>query len=104
MIPNQNRTPSHTKANIVSPKLDKLWRKVVATDAVHSELMEKGEWNDYAVVEKALDNWLKAFTEYWEEIWRIINADSRYAGMREQARANLAESPSGSPSSPPRAG
>lgn len=89
MIPSPNRTPSHTKAGIISPKLDKLWRRVIATDTIHSELMESGDWEDYSVVEKALDNWLKAFTEYWEGIWAITNADSRYEGMREIARREL---------------
>lgn len=81
--------PSHTKFGLPSPKLDKLWRRKEATDKVHSDLLSAGEWTDYAEIEKALDNWLKAFTEYWEEIWRITNADPRYEGIREKARREL---------------
>lgn len=66
--------PPHHTFNLSHPKLDKLFRRVQSTSAAHTVMMVDG-WDDYGVVEKALDNYLKAQEEYWEEQKRMLRLE-----------------------------
>lgn len=69
----ENPKSFHQRFNIISPKLDKLWRRKESTDKIHTDIIVAGLWTDYDTeVAKPLDNWLKAHDEYWTELDRII--------------------------------
>lgn len=58
----------HEQLGIASHKLDKLHRKMVSTNAAHSDILASGTWEDYSFVEKALDSYLKASDAYHLEL------------------------------------
>lgn len=67
-------TSLHSRLGIVSPLLDKLWRRKESTQIIADRILTSGTWQDYDLEgAKPLDNESKASEEYYHAFDKVVS-------------------------------